>query len=362
MKMGVDWRSTLTLVWFACCSSCSVAPAPQAQSQVASHCVEDRDGQRVCIPAQPHRIDCDDILCFESLWTLGEASAVVTMRRPTALWIELAPHYSDIQLFDDPNVEELLAIGVDLAFIYKDTPQRELYPRAGITALIAQSTTRDATDLEHFLAGQMDSLRMYGAALGERAERRAQRWIEYAHHKIEYVTARTRGLTPARRVSAYYVRGPDVLTTHGVHTCTYWYAQLAGVDLVTGRSGMITRSTTSAEQLVRWNPDIVLVGRLYSPELVLQDPRFSTLTAVQRRAVYPLPGGIFFWDGGPESVLLMLWIAKTAHPELFPDLEITKEIRSYYAEFYGLTLTDQQLSNLLSGRGPDGRRVVRLNN
>jgi iron complex transport system substrate-binding protein len=352
----------LLAAWLACWSGCSVAPAAPAHTQRAARCVKDREGLHVCVPVRPHRIACDDILCFESLWTLGEASAVVSMRRPTARWIELAPHYREIQLFDEPNLEELLAADIDLAFVYKDTPQRELYAGAGITPIVAQSTTRDATDLEHFLSGQLDSLRMYGQALGGSAERRAQRWIAYVRSKIDYVTARTRQLTPAQRVSAYYVRGPDVLTTHGVHTCTYWYAQLAGVDLVTGRAGMITRSTTSAEQLVRWNPDMVMLGRLYNPELVLRDARFSTLSAVQRRAVYALPGGIFFWDGGPESVLLMLWIAKTAHPELFPDLELTREIRAYYAEFYGLTLSDQQLSDLLSGRGPDGRRVVRLNN
>jgi iron complex transport system substrate-binding protein len=97
---------------------------------------------------------------------------------------------------------------------------------------------------------------------------------------------------------------------------------------------MVDRTRTSAEQLVRWDPEIVLVGRLYSPELVQSDARFRTLRAVQRGAVFPLHSGVvFFWDGGPESVQLMLWLAKTAHPELFPELDLTAEVRAYYARF-----------------------------
>ena len=109
---------------------------------------------------------------------------------------------------------------------------------------------------------------------------------------------------------------------------------------------------------MRWDPELVFVGRLYSPDLLLRDARFRTLRAVEVGAVYPLPGGVFFWDGGPESVLLMLWIAKTAHPQLFPELDMGREVRVYYAQFYAVGLDDQQLAYLLAGLGPDGRRIA----
>ncbi|MET0387626.1 MAG: ABC transporter substrate-binding protein [Polyangiales bacterium] len=326
-------------------------------------CVEDRASRTVCVPPGPHHIACDDILCFESVWTVGELPAIEAMRTPTAVWLQLAPGIARIQLFEEPNLEQLLADGVDLAFVYSDTRKLEYYEHAGIAAIVGQSTSRDATDVAHFLAGQKDSLRLYGRVLGAAAETRAQLWAAYIDDKVAYVTARTGRLAPEQRPSAYYLRGPDPLTTHGVRTCPYWYAQLAGVDFVTGGlEGMVNRTFTSAEQLVRWDPELVFVGRLYSPDLLRRDTRFATLRAVQHDRVHALPGGIFFWDGGPEAILLMLWIAKTAHPDLFPELDLTTEVQAYYQRFYDLKLTPQQLANLLAGQGPDGQRTVHIRN
>jgi len=71
-----------------------------------------------------------------------------------------------------------------------------------------------------------------------------------------------------------------------------------------------------------------------------------------------MPTGVFFWDGGPESVLLMLWVAKTVHPELFADLDLRARVREYYLKFYDIALDDNSIVNLLAGRSADGTRVV----
>jgi hypothetical protein len=67
---------------------------------------------------------------------------------------------------------------------------------------------------------------------------------------------------------------------------------------------------------------------------------------VTHNAVYTLPATAFAWDDGPESVLLMLWIAKHAQPALFPDLNVQHEVRSYYDEFYGISLGPDQLARI----------------
>ena len=37
---------------------------------------------------------------------------------------------------------------------------------------------------------------------------------------------------------------------------------------------------------------------------------------------------MFHWDGGPEQVLLLQFIAKTLYPERFPDLDLPAELKA----------------------------------
>jgi iron complex transport system substrate-binding protein len=307
-------------------------------------------------------VSCDDILCFESLFTLGESARIVQMRGTTAPWLHLDPHVPSITKFDEPSLEQMLADHIDVAFVYSNARALERYQRAGIAALVSQSPARDSPSAEKFLAGQKENLRLYADVLGRKAMERESRWETYVDTQVRFVTSRTGGLSPQERPKAYYLRGPDALTSHGTRACPYWYSYLAGADMVLGRTSNDGRGAISAEQLILWDPDVVFVGRLYSADLLLNDPRFRTLRAVQRNAVYPMPSGVFFWDGGPESVLLMLWVAKTVHPELFRDLDLAAAVRDYYSQFYGVLLDARSVENLLAGRAADGRRLVTRNN
>lgn len=341
------FRCTLVASSLLGCSTS--APGFRATSGT---CVTDRRGRIVCVSNGPHRVSCDDILCLESMATLGATSTIVQMRAQQAPWRFVDARVPSIPTFDEPSVEQMLLDRVDIAFVYPDPRALDRYARAGVAALVSQSNARDATTATGFLAAQKDSLRLFASVLGPAAIARASRWAEYADDRVRFVASRTASLPREGRPSAYYVRGPSALTSHGRATCTYWYSQFAGVDLVTDHSDIESRGEVSAEQLIMWDPEVIFVGRLYSPDLVLRDPRFRTLRAVARGAVYRMPGGLFFWDGGPESVLLMLWVAKTLHPDIFPDLDLRATVRDYYATFYGANLDDDNLDNLLAGRPP----------
>lgn len=113
---------------------------------------------------------------------------------------------------------------------------------------------------------------------------------------------------------------------------------------------------------MRWNPDVILVGRQYSLDLALKDERFAEIAAVKNGRVYSSPEGVFYWDGGPESVLLMLYVAKLLYPDRFADLDVAAEVKNYYTRFYGYQLSDGEVALLLRGQSPDGRRINPANN
>jgi len=59
-----------------------------------------------------------------------------------------------------------------------------------------------------------------------------------------------------------------------------------------------------------------------------------------------------YWDYSSEGPFLMEYIAKKLHPELFTDLDMTKEVKDYYKRFYGYDLTDDEANRILSFMSP----------
>ena len=76
---------------------------------------------------------------------------------------------------------------------------------------------------------------------------------------------------------------------------------------------------------------------------------WSGIKAVQNKRVYKIPLGMYYWfPPSSDSPLMLQWMAKQMHPDLFEDLDIEQEVREYYTQFYGIELTDEQLDLILN--------------
>lgn len=47
-----------------------------------------------------------------------------------------------------------------------------------------------------------------------------------------------------------------------------------------------------------------------------------------------------------------MWLAKTLHPDRFRDLDIVKEMRDYYRQFYHYPLTAEEARLILAHQPP----------
>ena len=209
---------------------------------------------------------------------------------------------------------------------------------------------------EAFVESRKRMLRLFGRVLGPQYEARAEAWCAYHDAQVARVRSRVEGIPAEARPRVFYVRGPQANHTQGLGSNSFWYGVLAGADMVAKHSPLVGRGDLSMEELVKWNPNVIVVGRQYSSALVTGDPRWSSIDAVKTGRVRELPEGVFYWDGSTEGVLLMLYLAKELYPERFADLDLKEEIRQYYARFYRFTLSDRMLEVMLQGRGPDGLR------
>ena len=107
------------------------------------------------------------------------------------------------------------------------------------------------------------------------------------------------------------------------------------------------------EQVYEWDPDIILITNFspYLPEDLynnaIEGHDWSTVSAVNNGKVYKFPLGMYRWfPPCSDTPLVLKWLAKTIQPEKFADMDMDSEIKSYYKEFYGVELTDDDVQNI----------------
>ena len=104
------------------------------------------------------------------------------------------------------------------------------------------------------------------------------------------------------------------------------------------------------EQLLAWNPDVILFapGSIY--DTVGEDAAWQQMSAIRNGRYYEVPMGPYNWMGFPPSVqryLGMLWMGKLLYPEQ-AEYDLKAELKEYFAFFYHAELTDAQYDALVA--------------
>ena len=109
--------------------------------------------------------------------------------------------------------------------------------------------------------------------------------------------------------------------------------------------------------MVRWDPDILIVTGPKDVAIVRTDATFKQLKAVRGGRVYVAPVGAHTWaNRTAEQPLTVLWAAKTFHPARFAALDVPRDVKAFYREFFGHDLTDAQIGEQLDA--PPRRRLT----
>ena len=110
-----------------------------------------------------------------------------------------------------------------------------------------------------------------------------------------------------------------------------------------------TGNEVDMEQIMLWNPDVILFapGSIYAT--VGSDPLWSGIKAIETGNYYEVPMGPYNWMGFPPSVqriLGMLWMAKLLYPEA-ADYDLYTEVAQYFRLFYHSELSEAAYNELV---------------
>lgn len=181
------------------------------------------------------------------------------------------------------------------------------------------------------------------------------RLADYCRRVSEKANSVNGALTDQERVSVYEAFDESGLNTNargsfqGEVIDKVGGVNVADVDIVSAGSG----SEVSLEQVVNWNPDVILVEEHDVYQMITTDKAWSELDAVKNSRVYIIPDIPYSCMGNPPSVnrvMGILWLGNLLYPEQY-GVDIKKEFREFYKLFYHVELTDEKIAEILGAVG-----------
>lgn len=211
--------------------------------------------------------------------------------------------------------------------------------------------------VDNELNNSAEAFRFMGELLG--VEDHAEEIAQYAEQVFTDINALS-DIPEEKKVSVYFGNGEDSLETapRGSQHAQI-FDVINAVNVADLELGDGSRVQISAEQLLAWDPDVIVVNGepkadksgSSAAEDILSNPDYASLKAVQDQKVYGTPNAPFSWvdrPAGPNRLIGMRWFSALIYPE-YIKCDINEEIHKFFDLFYHVDLSDEQLENVLKG-------------
>ena len=193
----------------------------------------------------------------------------------------------------------------------------------------------------------VDSIRLVGQIAQE--EKRAAALAQYSQDTIADINRRIAKIPSDRRPRVYYGRGPQGLNTGLAGSINVEsIEQLGAINVAAelGRGGLVQ---VSIEQVLRWNPDIVITIDANFYAAARTHPLWGSLPAIRSGRIYLAPTLPYGWIDFPPSINRLIglrWLARILYPQTFPE-DLRPIVRDFYTRCYHQAPTEAQLDQLL---------------
>lgn len=326
---------------------------PLLLAGAAQRTVIDSAGRTVVLPAKVARVFAAGAPASIMAFALAPDKLIGWTRAMTAEEAAFLPQkYAELPALgrltgrgNTANVEVVLATRPDLIVDAGST---------GPTFVSLADRVQEQTSIPYLLYdgtfhGTADSLRALGVAMDSAA--RGNELADYVERSIAAVKAKVSSIPRERRPRVYYARGPSGLQTALSGSINVEVLDVLGAINVAGnQSGTSGLANVSMEQVLAWNPDVIVTTDPGFFASVWKDPRWTGIAAVENGRVYlspQLPFGWFDFPPGPNRVVGLFWLANILYPDVFKD-DLRQQVSEFYRLFYHQPPTSAQLNALLA--------------
>ncbi|GBC59486.1 ABC transporter substrate-binding protein [Desulfonema ishimotonii] len=245
-----------------------------------------------------------------------------------------------------PNLETLLQVRPDIILVWQ-------WKDSATTQKIEQTLKPLGFPVVHI---RIDTIADYPAVFGFlgrllHREKRTAPLIQYAEKTLRDTDALQAALSDTERIPVYYAEGADGLRTD---CSASLHAELipfcGGKNVHICESGdSFGMSKVSAEQVVQYDPRVILARESAFYKTVYTDPRWQNIRAVRDRQVFQIPRAPFDWFDRPPSFMRLLgarWLMNRLWPEKYP-VDMIQETRTFYQLFLNTPLDRKAAAEIL---------------
>jgi iron complex transport system substrate-binding protein len=202
-----------------------------------------------------------------------------------------------------------------------------------------------------FIEADLDTMSSAYEKLGELTGEtdQAKKLADYCNNILK--KSETAGEQLAEKKSVYFATGDDGLHTNAEGSIHARVIEQIGaenaakVEKVSSGGG----SEVSFEQLLLWQPDIIIADSEALYQTITTDKVWGELNAVKEGKVYQIPSIPYSFMSSPPSVNRMigiLWLGNLVYPEQY-SVDIKQEVKDFYELFYHVALDDTQVEKIL---------------
>jgi len=316
--------------------------------------ITDMCDNKVEAPVNPERIACMHCVSPEKIMTLGKGNSISLMAKQSPWAYRLFPEIKNAQTNRGITPKQMLDMKIDLVLYTPGMTRGEQYSAAGLKTVCTFSADKRPMNLDEFTENFKREVTLFGDLLGPDAKVRADRYNKYFDRKVKQILSITSKINKKNRPAVYYggLHG-SMLYGQGKGSVMHWNTEISGGNYLP-QALDDNHAKATMQQVLSWGPDIILLsGYCDSIDIVKKNPDWASMKAVKNGKVYRIPMGIYAWDhASNEGVLLMIYMAKIFHPDLFKDWDMIKEMKTFYSEVYGKTVTDQDAERILQHLPP----------
>lgn len=234
---------------------------------------------------------------------------------------------------DAISIEELIEIDPDIV-LTMDEKTAEDMTNKGLSAIVLNWTNPEEVK---------EAVNVLGEVYGK--QDRAEEYSKYFDETLAKVNDIVAEIPEEKKVR---VLNTSLEGLYQPHVIAEWWITEAGGISVTGGIERKQRLEFSLEQLLDWNPEVMVVSNEEDEKLAYSDERFKDIEAVKNKRIYVTPAFGHIWANRTmEQPLTVLWAGKLFYPEEFKDIDMNEELKLFSEKFFDYELSDQETKEIL---------------
>ncbi|HZK57841.1 MAG TPA: ABC transporter substrate-binding protein [Clostridia bacterium] len=307
--------------------------------------ITDSAGRKVEIPTKIEKVvtvgPVGVLNCF--VFTMGEGETIANGLPPRFAQSDRWKYHSIFNpaiatnpVVEDGNavsMEGLIEIDPDIVLTMDEKTAEDIFNSTSLPAIVLN--WKDPEDVK-------EAVNLLGQIYNK--PNKAEEYSKYFDDTLAKINDTVSGIPDGKKVR---VLNASLGSLSRPHIIAEWWITEAGGISVTG-SIESERLEFSLEQLLKWNPEVIIVTGEDDIDLAYSDERFKDIEAVKNKKIYATPTFGHVWTNRTmEQPLTVLWAAKLFYPEQFKNIDINKELKLFSEKFFSYKLSDEECEDIL---------------